>query len=60
MSDLQLSPPESLGGVASALGPKKEKTLVSRETVSLMVSRMLAGWRIQSGRRFSNGELCRH
>ena len=26
MSDLQLSPPESVGGVASALGPKKEKT----------------------------------
>ena len=47
MSDLELSPPESVGGVASVLGPKKEKTLVSRETVSLMISRMLAGWRIQ-------------
>ena len=47
-------PPGSVGGVASALSPKKEKTPGFQRTVSLKVSRMLAGWKIQSGRRFFN------
>ena len=48
MQDLQISPPESIEGVASALGPRNEKTQVPRKTVSLVTSRMLAGWRILS------------